>query len=711
VVRLACGEVALPAEIWSYRDAGRLNAAFSIVLVTTGVSERVRYRFWDPREGASALALPTAVAAGDDRATLYAISERCPRGPEIASRLLGAADWPTVAERGELLPRAGDEWVRTFASLSTDLPAGATPLAARLGFAFPGRRGLRTVVEGTLELAAPPGADSTFHLDGEVLRGDDLFDQFRYRFRAPAGSRVPFLFERPLRPGSYRFVMRLHDLAGERYFREERTVEVPVVGERRAAILTAAFAAAEAAAPAADGADAGEDGVDAAPAAAEPSLRLLAPLDRLVTGKVRIGTALRGEGIDAVSFSLDGRPVLRKRRPPFGVELDLGRSPQLHRVGAVAYDAQGVELARDEVLVNGGPHRFALRLIEPQAIPAGADRVSARAEVDVPEGETLDRVEFYVNDALYATLFQRPFLQALPVPRGADVAWIRAVAYLRGGGAAEDVRLVGSETLGDRIDVDFVELHASMLDRGGRPVADVLPSEVELLENGEPQQMQRFELVSDLPIHAGVLLDTSASMVEELYDAERAALQFFSEVLTERDRAAVITFADEPHLAVRFTSSVEVLAGGLADLEARGETNLWDSLAYALHYFSGIRGKRALVLISDGVDSGSRYRFDDVIEYARRTGVAIYVIGLNVPNRPLEAGMFIDRLARETGGRSFRISHAIELEHVYEQIRAELRAQYLVTYQSSGEGDGFREIELRVSRPGVEARTVRGYYP
>ncbi|MCM2269552.1 MAG: hypothetical protein NDJ75_05580, partial [Thermoanaerobaculia bacterium] len=83
-----------------------------------------------------------------------------------------------------------------------------------------------------------------------------------------------------------------------------------------------------------------------------------------------------------------------------------------------------------------------------------------------------------------------------------------------------------------------------------------------------------------------------------------------------------------------------------------------------------------------------------------------------VPNRPPEPGMFLDRLARETGGRSFRITAAAELTPVYREIERELRAQYLIAYQSSSPPSGeFREIDIDVDRPGVSLRTVRGYYP
>jgi VWFA-related protein len=261
--------------------------------------------------------------------------------------------------------------------------------------------------------------------------------------------------------------------------------------------------------------------------------------------------------------------------------------------------------------------------------------------------------------------------------------------------------------------VDLVELYTSVIDRKGAPVADLGRGDFSVLEDGRPQRVVRFELVRDLPIHAGVLLDTSASMLEELEDAVRAALRFFQQVITPRDRAAVITFNESHDLAVPFTNNPEVLAGGLAAVTAEGETALYDSLIYALHYFSGLKGKRALILLSDGQDVASRYRFEDALEFARRTGVAIYAIGLDLPQREFDARSKLQRLAEETGGHSFFIESAAHLDRVYERVEHELRSQYLLAYQSPEQegGDRYRTVEVKVARPGLEARTIRGYYP
>jgi hypothetical protein len=143
------------------------------------------------------------------------------------------------------------------------------------------------------------------------------------------------------------------------------------------------------------------------------TIKILALPDILTVGRLRVEARARGEGIAKVSFALNGRLVMKKSKPPYSVELDLGDEPRFHTLRVAALDAEGRELANDEVMVNAGPHRFSVRLLEPRHGKAYRSSVRAHAEVEVPEGERLDRVEFFLNETLVATLFQPPFEQPL----------------------------------------------------------------------------------------------------------------------------------------------------------------------------------------------------------------------------------------------------------------------------------------------------------
>ena len=153
--------------------------------------------------------------------------------------------------------------------------------------------------------------------------------------------------------------------------------------------------------------------------------------------------------------------------------------------------------------------------------------------------------------------------------------------------------------------------------------------------------------------------------------------------------------------------------GGLASLRPSGGTALYDSLIFALHYFDGIKGPKALLLLSDGEDEASRFGIEHVMATARRAGVMIYVIGLREVAEKWETRKVLEQIADETGGRAFFLSRLDDLPGVYETIEEELRNQYLLVYQSdSARGkDEFRTVMVTVSRGRAEVRTLSGYYP
>jgi len=747
-----CMEVVQPLEIWAYDRTPHVRRGFTLVFVQDGRATRGRSRLWAPSEGADALLTLQGRARNPAKADLSALAE-CPDGDEIAGYLSQAIDEAQLEARGQVVPKPGEEWLSSFAAASTDLPPGAQLLPAELDLSFPGRAGSRTVVQGLLRVpldAASPQRlqDHSFYsfmVDGEVLHKDELFEHFRYRFSLPeaqatrptaaggAAAEIPLVFQRYLRPGAYTLVLKLEDTGGKRFYRAERELEVPVItAEAEAAAAAngtggagtpsqaAAGVKAPAAAPAAAASATAGSAMTAALAEAnrsipsgDQSVRLLAPSEGLLTGAVRVDAVVAGSDIDHVRFLLDGRPELIKKRPPFSVDLNLGPQPRAHVIRAVAEAANGKPLAEDQLLLNAGPHRFGVRLIEPQAGRHYTASLRAEAKVEVPEGEKLDRVEFYRDDTLVASLYQPPWTQVILIPETGKLSYVRAVAYLPDGNSSEDLVLVNSPSSGERIDVQMVELYTTVTDHRGRPVEGLTRDVFKVYEDGAEQAVRRFERVQDLPIYAGVLLDTSGSMVDQLDTAVKAALRFFQTIIQPKDRAAVITFNGQPNLAVRFTNDREVLAGGLAGLRADGNTALYDSIIYALYYFGGVRGKRAIVLLTDGKDEGSRFRYGDALEYAKHSGIAFYTIGLGpIANQP-DIRLKLEKLAAETGGRSYFISQAIDLAGTYRSIETELRSQYLLAYQSSKQGnDGkFRTVEVKLGRSGLEARTVPGYYP
>ena len=647
---------------------------------------------------------------------------------EIWIRRVGREPYDVVVQRAVTSPKPR-EWVAGFKAAAPAVhPTAARALPARLDVDFPGRQG-----DGLVRILVAPGdpADQVarmlessreLYVSGRILRGSQMVDSFRYRFDSipkMVGAR-PLTFERHLVPGEYKLEVQLDDPAAGSSFVGERDLAVPSLSAPSAS----APAVPVAMAPAAPAPVVSPEvrrlfaEADAALAAPRPGLHIVPPDGKLIAGvqpfEVRVDRAAGlpdGEQIERVAFTLDGRPLLTRNHPPFVAEIDLGQTPRGHKLAASGMNPRGEVLARDELDLNSGGQRFAVHLIEPQPGKVYQHSLRAQVRVDAPEDQTLDRVELYLGDARVATLYQAPFSQPLVLPDSAGVGFVRAVAYLADGSSAEDVALLNSPMTPERMDIRLVELYTNVVDRAGKPVEGIGPQDLQVLEDGVRQSIRQVERVEDTPLRLVTLIDNSASMLPRLEPTRKAALQFLRRTLRPHDQAAVITFNRSPRIAVGLTSDLTMLEDGLSSLTADEETSLYDSLIFSLYYLGGSQGQRAVVLLSDGEDNASSFHFADALESARRAGVAVYAIGINLPREG--ASEQLARLAAETGGRSFFVRGADELDGTYQEIQRDLRSRYRVSYQSSNTkpGEAFRAVRVEVAKTGVEARTISGYYP
>jgi VWFA-related protein len=714
-----CQLLLWPLEIWYYAKSDTLPNGFFLIFVQP--SGGGPFHLWRPLEGyQSVQALFRSI--GDDGRNQYAfestVERRCLGDSDAILRafhLVQLEDSVGSLSLVEYPPPARDtEWLATFLGFSTDLPAGAPALAAHLDVGFPERRGDRTLLQGILAVpksslqAASLAGQGVYNLllTGQILKEGALNESFRYRFDLPtagAADTLPLVFERILRPGDYTLIVRLEDLAGKQSFREARPLSVPKL----------AVSAPD------PNVGAALDAAHQTLAEETATLHLVHPLGETATGQVRVAAEVNGGAIHKVSFALDGKPLLIKNSPPYSVAFDLGTLPTPHTVRAVGLDGADREVATDELVLNGAPQRFAVHLVEPRrgerhVTTAGtpAESLRVQAEVQVPDGQTFERLELYFDQSRVATLYQPPFSLRLPLP-SPSTRYVRAVAFLADASTAEDLILLNAPGYQDNLDVPLVEVYAAVKDAQGRPVLDLKPESFRVLDGGRPQQVVRFERVTDLPVTTALLLDVSASMVKSLPEAQRAALGFLQATLSPRDRAALIPFNESPRLAVKLTNDLPTLAGALASLQAERGTVLWDSLVFGLHYLQGGRGQRAILLLTDGGDRSSHFSFDEALEYARRSGVTLYTVGLSVSKLDLETRKHLTRLAEDTGGRSFFPEAASDLTAIYSRIQEELRSRYLLVYQpaAAGKPGEYRTVQVQVDRPGVTVEALRGYYP
>ena len=248
----------------------------------------------------------------------------------------------------------------------------------------------------------------------------------------------------------------------------------------------------------------------------------------------------------------------------------------------VSKDDKGDEIASDERQLNGGVNRFAVRFVEPRPGKAYAESLRAEVKVEVPDGDIVQRVEFFLNETPVATLFQPPFVQPIVLGKN-PVGYVRAVAYLPDGNSTERVVFINMPDLVEEVSVQYVELFATVIDKAGKTVRGLAQKDFSIKEDDRPQSIERFEQVENLPMHVEILLDTSASMADSLDRARTAALDFLQQTLTPKDRAAIVTFNDRPQLQTKLTNDLSALAAGLGGLKAERGTSLYDSVIFSLY--------------------------------------------------------------------------------------------------------------------------------
>ncbi len=716
-----------PIEIWTYLNIPGFpqNTEFLFYLPRDAPD----YVLWQPYT-ASADSLYDLVSSwvvateGDKESALKRVfgvvkgvtrlERECgPRGADILSRLENIQR--RQLDNGKLFqPRAIDPEQMHKLFRSMVMPTkGAKPLTAEVAVAYPARQADRTVVELTVFV---PKSQLTvkdvsgirlYSIDvvGEVLKDDKLFENYRYRFDYPAAvtsEKVAVVIDRILRPGEYKARLKVADLNANAESISETPMAVPEVADSPEKVKQRTAAATAVAA------------LKGQVETNVPTLRIVPLPDELLTGLQHIETLAFGEGIRGVDFYLDGRKVMTKRQPPYTLDLDLGSVPQPHRVRVAALDEKGEVLTGDEAALNTGNDPFRVRILSPRVAPKLHGRTRVEMAVGVPEGKTLEKLELYLGDTLVATLYGPPYVQVIDIPSTGGVGYLRAVASLKDvpeQPPIEDVVVYNSPQFMEEVNVHLVELPTTVL-RGGHPVNDLPQDAFKVLDEGKPVKVAKFEHVTNLPLSIGMAIDTSASMQPRLGEAQKAGSQFFANALRKGDRAFLVSFDTQPQLVQRWSPNVADVTTGLAKLRADESTSLYDAIVYSLYNFVGVKGQKALILITDGKDTSSKFSFDQALEYSRRAAVPIYGIGIGIGAAEVDTRLRFGRFCSETGGNVYYIDRAEDLKKIYADIQNELRSQYILGfYPGEGIKPGSKWHEVSVQVGDGNAKTIRGYYP
>jgi len=325
-----------------------------------------------------------------------------------------------------------------------------------------------------------------------------------------------------------------------------------------------------------------------------------------------------------------------------------------------------------------------------------------------------------------------------------------------------------------KVGVNIVNVLATIRDREGRIVTNLSKDDFILEEDGKPQQITNFFRQTDLPLTIGLLVDTSVSQRRLIDEEQSAALHFFDHVLRpERDLAFLIQFDSDVVMLQDLTSSQNDLEEALNRLEVPGRpsfarrpfnrsskagnglgtgssqfpwpggggqyppiggpsqgkpagTLLYDAVFLAAdEVLRNEAGRKTIILISDGLDQGSKVSQKEAIEASHRADCIIYSIryydqgfyrGMGGPGIVLggpgsEGYSALKDLSSQTGGGAYDVSKKMGLTEIFDQIQEELRSQYSLSYTAApGAKAGFRKIKLRTKDKNLKVQTRSGYY-
>jgi VWFA-related protein len=276
------------------------------------------------------------------------------------------------------------------------------------------------------------------------------------------------------------------------------------------------------------------------------------------------------------------------------------------------------------------------------------------------------------------------------------------------------------------VTVNLVNLFATVRDKKTkRIVSDLEKGDFKVSEDGKDQAIVSFSKDSTLPITLGLLIDTSGSEQDMLPAEQDAASRFLARVMRKNDQAMVISFDSDADLLQDFTDDQGRISRSIHRTRinapvAQGPfptdipgTVFYDAVYLACHdQLAQQPGRRALIIITDAQDEGSRVKIQDAIEAAQRSDTVVHILLVADPHFGGGNEAAAKKLTDETGGRTIVVRSEKRLEEAFDDISEELRSQYSIAYYSTNTlHDGtYRKIKLDTTRKDLDVLTRRGYY-
>jgi Ca-activated chloride channel family protein len=611
---------------------------------------------------------------------------------------------------------AGSAGLAQTRQTDLDTPAGKFPLYVTAEYL--GMAGLKTVVRvrlraPELSIAASKRGLTSFsgELQGAFVKGEEVVQAFKYPVSGEIGPRTTFqyAFLRSVEPGTYKLRLNLLAPGGKDVGEAVIELLIPEVGTQFSPDMAPIEASTL---PAAEAIVIADEAERVAAGTGGEKLKILPPDREAPVGLLRL-EAEASPPITKVEFYLEDKLIVRRTKPPYSVEIDLGEVPRKQTVRAVGYDSNGKLIDEDAWAINQGSARLAVKIL-PQPDPAGGN-VKVKVAVQSIGGGVAKQVELYLGDKKLKTWTAAgPYEVTIPFTEYSKSEFLRATAIAEDGKEANDIRfLKGPNTTIESVRVDVVQLHVSALDKDNRFVKGLAETDFSIQEDGRAQKLTGFEVAEKLPLTIGLVVDGSGSMEKSMPFVHDASAELFRGMIREKDRGFIIEFREQPHMIQELTGDTVALQRASRETSARGATSLYDSVVLGLYQFRTLQGRKALIVITDGADNHSHVDYGTLLRYCRSSGAPIYFIAVGLSVLDFGIRKEINEIGRESGGEVFHLSSAAKIGEVTKRIEEELRSQYIVAFRTdSQKPDGeYRAVQVSVSKPGVTTRTIKGYIP
>lgn len=355
---------------------------------------------------------------------------------------------------------------------------------------------------------------------------------------------------------------------------------------------------------------------------------------------------------------------------------------------------------------------FSIAITNPVTNDFRYGRSEIEAEVKATDPSATEKVEFYVDDKLIFIDTEPPYRCVFDFGTEPKSWVIKATAFHREGLTVTDQIILRKVIINYAVQVNRVILYSTALSTkdNKKYVLDLQKSDMVLEEEGVKQDIIDFYR-EERPVTLAVVSDSSGSMQAAMPIVHNAASRFI-DTLGAEDKALVIDFDDKVYLLQDVTASKNDLRQALTSTNALGGTALYDALYASYRKLKNIDGRKAIILLSDGDDTASKFSFRRVLDEAKINDIIIYAIGLGTGFLDVDLRRVLKSLSEETGGRAYFPDKPEELEAVYREISMELKSQYYATYEPRNTTWDGRWRKLKLTAPGkdVEMRTRSGYY-